>query len=144
MNTIGYAIIVDLGKMKVFSINQSAQKNISLQNCQTEVNFESYAKTSEFYSDKAGDFSNSVNGNTSSYENKSDIEIKNRSIEHIGEFINRFAREHKEKLYLAASAPIHSKVESKLLHETKQKICKFLSKDMTNQRTDTIISAFGL
>lgn len=144
MSTIGYAILVDLGKIKVFSINQSPQKNISLQNFQTQDIFESQAKTSEVYSDKAGDFSNSVNGNGSSYENKSDIEIKNRSIDLIGEFINNFVKEYQEKLYLAASAPIHAKVEGKLKQETKQKICQFLSKDLTNQGSDKVINAFGL
>ncbi|MBO1924408.1 host attachment protein [Thiomicrorhabdus sp. 6S3-12] len=144
MSTIGYAILVDLGNMKVFSINKSTQSSISLQTYQLEENFESLAKISQIYTDKAGDFSNSVSDVGSSYENKSDIEIKNRSIDHLGEFINEFANNHKGKLYLAASAPIHTKVAGKLSSQTKEKICKFLSKDLTKQNTDKVIGAFGL
>ncbi|WP_130538165.1 host attachment protein [Thiomicrorhabdus indica] len=144
MSTIGYAILVDLGSMKVFSINKSTQNSISLQTYQVEENFESHAKISQIYSDKAGDYSNSVSDVGSSYENKSDIEIKKRSIDQLGDFINDFALEHKGKLYLAASAPIHAKVNEKLSSATKDKICKFLSKDLIKQNVSKVSAAFGL
>ncbi|WP_040724821.1 host attachment protein [Thiomicrorhabdus sp. Kp2] len=142
MSTIGYAILVDLGNIKVFAVNKSEQNSTSLQAYQSTENTEVRTKISELYSDKAGDYSNSVTGANSSYENKSDLEIKHRSIELISGFINEFADKHEEKIYLAISDPIHSKVETKLTATTKSKISKSLAKNLTQQNVDNVIKAF--
>ena len=111
---------------------------------QSTENPESHVKISELFSDKAGDNFDSIASTNSSHENKSDIEIKNRSIEVISEFLNDFTEKHEQKIYLAISDPIHSKVEAKLANATKAKIAKSLAKNLTQQNVDHVIKAFEL
>lgn len=143
MSTIGYAILADLGNLKVFAINQSEHKSISLKQHNALENFESDAKASEIYTDKNGDYANSVSGQNSPYESKSDLETKNRSIDTISQFINSFAATHSEKLYLAITDPIHGKIQQKLASNTQSKIAKLLPKNLNQQNNSSIIKAFG-
>ena len=144
MSQTGYAITVDLGTIKVFAINKSEQNSVSLKAMQLEENLASQAKTSEIVTDKAGENANSVSGGNSSYESKTDLEIKSRSIDNIGQFLNQFIEQHDGDIFLAVSDPIHSKVDAKLNPNLKVRITKSLPKNLTQQSTDQIIKAFAL
>jgi len=144
MSKLGYAILVDLGNMKACEIHKSEQNNVSLQAYQSTDNLDSHAKTSDLVSDKAGENANSVTGSNSSYESKNDLEIKSRSIDAIGDYINEFAAEHDGKLYISVSEPIHAKVEEKFSASTKSKITKLLAKNLTQQSSNNVIKAFEL
>lgn len=142
--TIGYAILADLGNIKVFSIDQTEQKTISLHAYQSIESLEGHAKLAELYSDKAGDYANATAGGSSSFENKSNIERTNRLIEGLSKFINEFADTHKGKLCLSVSNPIHSQLKEKLSDSTLGKIKAFLAKDLTQQSVESVIKAFDL
>lgn len=144
MSTIGYAILADLGNLNVFAINQSEHKSISLKHHESLENFESEAKASEIYTDRHGDVVNPANDQRNSYESKSDLEIKHRSIDSISKFINDFAAQHSDKLYLAISDPIHANIQEKLSDTTQSKVAKLLPKNLNQQSNDSIIKAFGL
>ncbi|WP_168188915.1 host attachment protein [Thiomicrorhabdus sediminis] len=141
---IGYVLLADLGKIKVFTIQQTEQKTVSLQAYQSIESIEGHGKLSEIYSDKSGDYNNSTAGGSSSYETKSDLERTNRVVDGLAEFINQFAEQNKEKLYLSLSSPIHAQVEKKLKTSTTEKIKAFLTKDLTKQNVDTVMQAFAL
>ncbi len=142
--TIGYAILADLGSMKVFSVQQTEQKTNSLQNYQSIDNIEGHAKLSEIYSDKAGDYSNSVAGGHSTFETKSGMERETRLIDSLAEFINHFAKQHPGKLYVSISKPIHAQIKDNLSDSTLNKIKVFLGKDLNRQNVDSIMGAFEL
>ncbi|WP_321323518.1 host attachment protein [Thiomicrorhabdus sp.] len=142
--TIGYAILADLGNIKVFSIDQTEQKTVSLHAYQSIENAESHAKLSEIYSDKAGNFSNSVSSRQSSYESKEGMKQTQQLIENLSAFINEFAEQHNHKLYLSVSNPIHTQIKEKLSDSTLAKIKAFLAKDLTQQKIENIMKAFEL
>ncbi len=144
MSTIGYTILADLGNLKVFAIKQSEQKSISLKEYESLENIQSEAKASDIYADRTGDHANSVSGQNSSYENKSDLEIKSRSIDSISTYINDFAKDHDGKIYLALADAIHSKIQAKLTDATQSKIAKLLPKNLNQQSSANIIKAFEL
>ncbi|MDX1796814.1 MAG: host attachment protein [Hydrogenovibrio sp.] len=142
--TIGYAILADLGNIKVFSVDKTEQKTVSLHAYQSIESIEGHGKLAELYSDKAGDYSNASAGGNSSFETKSDIERTNRLIESLSEFINAFAKQHDGKLYLSISKPIHAQVKDNFTDSTVAKIKVFLAKDLTQQKVDSILKAFEL
>lgn len=142
--TIGYAILADLGNIKIFSIDKTEQKTVSLHAFEAIENIEGHAKLSEIYSDKAGGYSNTISGGNSAYENKSDLERESRLIETLATFINTFAKQHNGKLYLSLSSPIHAQVKDNLTDATTSKIKVFLAKDLTHQKIGNVLKAFEL
>ncbi|BBN59776.1 hypothetical protein EI16_03050 [Hydrogenovibrio marinus] len=142
--TIGYAIVADIGNIKVFDIEQTEQKTVSFHAYQSIESIEGHAKLSEIYSDRAGGYSNSIAGGHSSFENKSEIERKHHLTESLSEFINAFAKQHDAKLYLSISKPIHNQVKKGLNDLTLSKIKVFLAKDFTHQNVENIQKAFEL
>lgn len=142
--TIGYAILADLGNLKVFSIQQTDQKTNSLQAYESVDNIEGHAKLSEIYSDKAGDYSNAVSDSHSTFETKSGMEREARLIESLAEFINHFAKQHPGKLYISISKPIHAQIKDNLNDSTLNKIKVFLGKDLNRQNVGSIMGAFEL
>ncbi|WP_024851255.1 host attachment protein [Hydrogenovibrio kuenenii] len=142
--TIGYAILADLGNIKVFSIDKTEQKTVSLHTYQSIESVEGHAKLAELYSDKAGDFANANAGGNSSFETKSDIERTNRLIDSLSEFINTFGKQHDGKLYLSISKAIHAQVKDNLMDSTLAKTKLFLAKDLTQQNIESVLKAFEL